>query len=504
MSRSGAAALLSLALASGCAPGPAAPGGGTLTLAVRSDVTGVYPNPPIQSEAFTIDVASNVFEGLVRFDRSFKPQPALAVTWESPDERTWVFRLRRSARFSDGTPVVSADVVASIRAALTRGYVTAPFLSDLEEVATQGDDAVRIRTRHPSPVLLSHIPFGFVLPARALEQRPVPPIGTGPYTVQRWEPGSELVLARNPHYLDGPVPFERVRFVVTPSAADRVAALRSGKADVIDDLPTAEADRLRSDPRVRVETRPGFRVLFLAFRMDRPPFSDPRVREAVDLAIDRAELIERALPGRGVPASSLVPPSIVGFDAEVPPARLDRERARGLLREAGFPHGLDVRLDGTRDRYANDAEVLAEAARQLATVGVRVEVNALPKSQFFPLLDGGGSDFYLLGWACDTVHAGMALDALMHSRSGGGLGSQNTQRLSDPELDRRIDAAREAAELSVRARLLAGALARVAELRPIVPLHVQVESIAFSRRLDWEPPLNLALRLHEVRLAPPR
>ncbi len=501
--RGGRLGLAALALLLAAAPGCRRERGEarreTLTLAVRSDVTGVFPNPPAVSEAFTIDVAANVFDALVRFDRNLRPQPALAESWQNPDERTWVFRLRPDARFSDGSPVLASDVAASLRAVGERGFLTSFLLQDVEDVEADGASVVRIRTEHPSPLLLSQLTFGFVLPASALARSPVPPVGSGPYAVERWTPGEGLDLVRNPHASPRP-PFDRVRFVVTPDARGRAEALLSGRADVADDLPPAELDRLRADGRFRVESRPGLRVLFLAMRTNTGPFADPRVREAVELAIDRDELVARALAGRAVPATQLVPPMVMGFNPSIVPPRTDRERARELLRQAGHGQGLSVRLDGTTDRYVNDAEVLREVARQLGLAGIRVRVNALPKREFFPLVDSQGSSLYLMGFSCDTVHAGMALESLLHTPDGRGFGRQNTQGLSDPELDRLVEAAHAARDLPVRARLLSEALARVAEVRPVVPLHLQLETLAWSRRLDWEPPPNLTLRLHDVRL----
>src|ERR1051325_3280362 len=99
-----------------------------LTIAVRADVTGIYPNPPTAPEAFTIDVNSNVFEGLVRFGKNMNPEPAVAETWENRDDNTWIFHLRKKVRFSNGEYVKADDVVASIETALNRPFSTASFL----------------------------------------------------------------------------------------------------------------------------------------------------------------------------------------------------------------------------------------------------------------------------------------------------------------------------------------------------------------------------------------
>jgi peptide/nickel transport system substrate-binding protein len=473
----------------------------TLTLAVRSDVTGVFPNPPLINESYTLDVNSNVFEGLVRLDKNLTAEPAVAERWENPDERTFVFSLKKGLLFSDGSPVRAEDVVASLKAALERPFVTRDTLQAIESVDAPEPGRVRIRTRFPYPVLLAHLPRGFILPAAALARRPVPPIGTGPYRIEKHLAGRELVLARNPYYR-GPAPaYGRVRFLVKPGAKERVDAVVSGEAQIADSVPIDALDRLGGMPNVRVISRPGLRVLFLAFWLTDGPFADLRVRQAMDLALDRDELIQRVFGGRTVAASQLVPPAVAGFDASIPLSKPDRARAKRLLAEAGFAKGFAARLDGPNNRYVNDAEILKEVARQLAEVGISVTPNALPKSEFFDLLAARRSRFYLIGWACETGEAGDALDALMHSPAHGLLGFQNYQGLADAELDRLIDESNRSALPASRVALLGQALQRVAQLKPVLPIEIQTESIAIAKGVAWDPPPSLALKVYEMKPA---
>src|SRR5262249_46565781 len=155
----------------GCGARGAKDSGETLTLAVRADITGIFPNSPIQNESYTLDVNSNIFEGLVRLDRNLNAEPAVAERWENPDEKTFLFSLDKARRFSNGDPVRAADVAASLTAALQRPFVTRDTLQAIESVRAVGEDRVEIKTRFPYPVLLAHLPRGFILPAKALEQK---------------------------------------------------------------------------------------------------------------------------------------------------------------------------------------------------------------------------------------------------------------------------------------------------------------------------------------------
>jgi peptide/nickel transport system substrate-binding protein len=480
----------------------APPPNGLLTLAVRADVSGFFPNPPVTNESYTIHVNRNVLEGLVGIDGRLKLQPALAERWENPDDRTYLFDLRPDLRFSDGRPVTAGDVAASLNAARTRRFITRDYLQAVESVRAIGEHRVEIKTRGPYLILLSKLPFGFVLPAESLAETPVPVVGTGPYRLEAWTPGRELRLARNPYYRGPPAAFAQARFVVVPDVEERVARVRRGEAQIADDVPLERIESLAALPDVRVVRRSSLRVLFLCLRVDRTPFSDPRVREAVDLAIDRQELIVHALAGQTEPASQLVTAAVVGFNPRLTITRPDRVRARQLLKEAGYARGLELRLDGTRNRYVNDEQILHEVARQLGEVGMQISVNALDKREFYSLSGGGGSLFHLLGWSCESVDAGDALDSLVHSPVEGMLGSFNSMGLSDPELDRLIDEANRATTIRERARGLQIAIARVAELRPLIPLVIQTEAVLISRRIRWDPPPNLPFDLLQIRPEP--
>ncbi len=453
-------------------------------------------------ESYSYDVNWEILEGLVRFGSRLETVPTLAEGWVNPDELTYLFRLRPGLRFSDGQPLSASDVAASIRGAMERRWVNRDYLQAIETVRVVNPTTVEIRTRYPYPILLSKLPWGMVLPAAALDQDPVPVVGSGPYRLESWRPGEEFVLSKN-RYFRGPGPyFERVRFLVVSDASARASGLLQGRYDIADALPPPQAAGLRGQDALRVFAGPGLRVLFLGLRVDRQPFSDARVREAVDLALDRGELIERAYDGRTEAAAQLVPPAVVGFHPGIGVTKPDPVRARALLAAAGHAKGLELRLDGPTNRYVNDGRILHEVARQLALVGIRATVNGLDKKEWFPLVLSGRSQIHLLGWQCQSAEAGQALDSIVHSRTQGLLGSANSTGVADGELDRLIEVAHRSGNAEQRALALQAAMARVAQLRPVLPLLVQAEGIAVSRRVEWTPPAHYALRVSEMRPAP--
>lgn len=472
----------------------------TLRLSMQADVTGIVPAVRTPADTYTIHVNSNVFEGLVSLDANLRPGPGIAGRWANPSPRTWVFHLRPEGRFSDGRPIAVSDVVASFEAARDQTWMNRYFLRSVESVRARDASSVEVTTKRPDPLLATQLPWAFVMPADCALEGCATPVGSGPYVLSRRTPGQEIVLTRN-RLFRGPAPdYDEVRIRIVPDDGERIQEVLDGRADLADGVPVDRADALRAEGSTRVVARPGLFVLFLTMPVDRAPFSDPRVREALELAIDRRLLAERALAGLAEPAYQVVPATISGYDPALPIPRPDPERARSLLASAGLGKGLSLRLDGPTDRYTGDERILQEVARQLGEVGIAVSVRARPKAAYFPALDTEQMDLRLLGWSSDSGDAAGVLEAVF--RTPGPEGSPgNYMGLSDATLDGLIDDALGASTLAERSGLLRRAVRRVAEIRPVIPLVVEPQVFLVSQKVAWEPPLNLAIRGSDFRRA---
>jgi peptide/nickel transport system substrate-binding protein len=371
--------------------------------------------------------------------------------------------------------------------------------SFIESVRAIDRSAVEIVTREPFAALPTQLITTYIFPAREVVKPLVPPVGTGPYVLASRVAGRRTILRRNPHYWGAPPAYETVIFEVIPDAAERIAALRDGRAQVIDQIPLGELGGLESDHRLRTLCRTAYRVLFLEFQIDSPPFDRLEVRQAIDLAIDRDELNRRALAGRATVASQLVPSSVAGFNPAIPPPRFDPVEARRLLAGAGLAKGPAVRLDGPRGRYVNDVEVLAEVGRQLAEAGIRVDTHPLPKAEFFAERAARRSPFHLMGWSSPTGQAWSALNELARTRPPQGPASWNVSGLSDRGLDALIVRANRS--LREQNELFAEALARLDDLHVFLPLVVLPEAAARTRQVAWQSSPDLSLRAYRMRPA---
>jgi peptide/nickel transport system substrate-binding protein len=406
-------------------------------------------DPYARQETFLLSFMANIYEPLVRRNRQLQVEPALAARWEQTAPSVWRIHLRPNVRFSDGTPFTADDVVFSVGRARGPGSNVAGSLASIKEVRKVDDLTVDIETTAPNPILLEEI-TGIGIMSRAWAERNNATrsadlttreenfatrnaMGTGPFLLVSREPDRRTVLAPNPGWWDRPEHnLTRVEFNVIANDATRIAALISGEVDMVYTVPPQDTDRLQRTPNLRVLQQAELRTIFLGMDQLRPellksdvrgrnPFQDLRVRQAVNLAIDRAAIVRTVMRGQARPTTLMNGPGVNGFvEAEdrVPAANADQ--ARRLLAEAGFPNGFGVTLDCPNDRYVNDEAVCTAVVSMLARIGVRVTLNAQPRARYFAEILGPRyqTSFYMLGWTPNTYDAQNTFFNIMSTRQG--------------------------------------------------------------------------------------
>jgi peptide/nickel transport system substrate-binding protein len=491
--------------ACGCR-GPRSEPARPLTVSVPYDAGSLEPGRRDRLSDFA--VLSNAYETLVTTDARLSIAPALATRWENPDERTWVFHLRRLVRFHDGRPLTPDDVVFSFRRLLDDPTLEASrHLVAVEDVRRASDSSVVIRTRTPLADFLYRVRFIHVVPRGATRAALLSRVdGTGPYRVVSFRPGEEVVFERNDAYWGAPPAFPRAVLRLNRAPADALADLEAGRSDLVQ---AASRDaRARAGPGVRVHKVPSITVKLLLLDVERErsphvvggrnPFRDLRVREAVHLALDRTRFAG-LLRGPAVPAYQLVPPYIFGFDPDLPVPVHDVARARALLAQAGWPEGFRVTLHA-RELLSDGAEAVREL---LAPAGIRVDVRLLPESEYFEATGAARRDFAmaLTRFGCPTGDAANFLDAALHTREAAtGLGRANTGGYSSPEADRLLAEAARTLDPPRRKAVLQRLMRLALHDLPWIPLYVEEEVYLSRPQIAWEPRLDNYVLLAEIRL----
>jgi peptide/nickel transport system substrate-binding protein len=513
-----------LMLLAACADAPAQ----TLRWAGRGDVGSMDPHA--FNEGFTGALVNHVYEQLGRRARDQSIEPSLAESWQVVSGTVWRFRTRAGVKWSDGTPFTATDAVFSIERAQQATSQQAYFARQLGKPVLIDERTFELRLDKPNPLLLEHqlnvsmmsaawckangaerVPY-FTKKEEAFSSRRA--MGTGPFILESWEPGVRAVLRRNAGWwdkFDGNV--QRIVYTPIGNDATRTAALLAGDTDLTHDTPPQDVMRLANESAVRLHTGPENRVLFFAMDQGRDellysnvkgrnPFKDLRVRQALLYAIDAQTIQQQTMRGQSQPTACLASATIgcLAPELETRPAA-DPVRARALLAEAGYPQGFEVQLDCPNDRYVNDQAICVAAAAMLGRVGIKVRVDAKPKTIYFQKIERQDTSFYLLGWGGGTTDPQSLFDPVLHRFDATTKkGEYNYARSGSAEIDALIDAAAADMDASRRRDTLAKVQRLALQQLTVVPLHRQMITWASRRNVMPVVMPDNAVRANWVRI----
>lgn len=437
----------------------------SVRLALQTEPTTLDP-------VYSVDYSSGLLSSLIhsnllRFDVDGRIVGDLAVRW-TVDSSGTIYRFVLSpASFSTGKRVSAYDVLYSFRRLLSpqthspRWWVLKQLLgardfhsgtsSNLPGLRAEGDSVVVLELGKP----LAHFPALLAMPACGIVNRDEVerlgrdygrmPAGSGPWMLERWSEGDEIRLKRNPFYKGRPPRVEHLRFRIIPESMTRIAEYEAGNLDLLE-IPRAELARWKSsNETVSAEE---LRIVYIGLNNSRPPFDDPRVRRALNEAIDVGSIIDHVLFGAARRAEGLVPPALrSGFE---PPGsyRFDPSKAKMLLKQAGYPKGFKMQI--WQRENPESGRVLESVQGYLARVGVKVEIVTREWGAFKQAVDNGVPDAFYLDWFADYPDAENFLFPLFHSSNIGGGG--NRARYSNPAVDSLLELASACLDPSSRAR----------------------------------------------------
>jgi ABC-type transport system substrate-binding protein len=260
-----------------------------------------------------------------------------------------------------------------------------------------------------------------IYPSEALDEIPAGgpnplvdnPIGTGPYRLEQWERGTQIVLSANEDYWGDAPSIPTVVFQWQTEAPQRRLQLESGTADGIDNVGSEDFEAIEGNSDLQLIERDPLNVAYLGMNVDMPPFDNEQVRQAIGLALDRDRLVENFYPRGSEAATQFLPPAIPGYADGFVDFERNVDEARNLLSQAGFPNGFDITLnyrDVVRGYLSQPGPVANDIAAQLAPLGINVTVAPMESTAFIDAATAGGLPFYLLGWGADYPDATNFLD----------------------------------------------------------------------------------------------
>lgn len=466
-------------------------------------------DPHSQNEAPTIAMNGMMYESLVTRDTEMTLLPELAVSWELADN-VWTFKLREGVKFHGGEDFTAEDVVFSFERARHEASDFKEQIKSVTEIKVVDDYTLELVTDGVNPILPNQLTSMFIVDKGWAEANDIVnpqnfadgeetfavrnANGTGPFKLVSRAPDEETIMEANGDWWgkgEFPGNIDRLEYRPIGNAATRVAALLSNEVDFVLDPPLQDLKRIEGADGLKTTTVPQVRTIF--FGMDagveelrtsdvkgKNPFADVKVREAMNLAIDRKAIQRVVMEGLSFPAGMITSPGVLGNtpdqDAEIP---FDLERAKELMAEAGYEDGFSVRLDCPNNRYNNDEKICQAAVAMLAKVGVKVNLEAIPKSQHFPKIQNRETDFYMLGWGVPTLDSHYVFSYLLDAEGSWNAAGYNNEKVN--EITTMIASETDADK---RTGMIDEAWSEVRNDMPYIPIHHQVIAWGMSDKVD--------------------
>ncbi|MEL7428776.1 MAG: ABC transporter substrate-binding protein [Pseudomonadota bacterium] len=439
----------------------------TFKFAFQGDLKSL--DPYSLNETFTLGMLGNIYEGLTQRGPDLQIQPALAESWSIEEPTRWRFNLRKGVKFHNGNDFNADDVIFSAERIKSEGSDLTSRFPDGTQFVKVDDHTVDVILTEPNPILHFEWDSWSIIDKEWAEANDSVKVtsasddnasyislnanGTGPFKLVNHEAGVKTLLEANADWWNDANKahnVDNVEFVTIASDATRVAALLSGEMDLVFPIPVQDIARVDANPDTSAMTGPELRTIFLGFDQMRDellessvkganPFKDVRVRKAFYHAIDIEAIKSKVMRDLATPSAIMISPFMFENADQFERLEYNPEGAKALLAEAGYADGFEVGMDCPNDRYVNDEAICQAVVSMLAKVGVKINLNAQPKAQYFAkVLASGGfeTSFFLLGWTPGSFDSWNVLSNLHACRDAEGNGSPfNLGGYCNPKVD---------------------------------------------------------------------
>ncbi|MFF7709414.1 ABC transporter substrate-binding protein [Pseudomonas sp. NPDC007930] len=447
--------------------------------------------------------AETVFNRLVQFQRGGTAlEPGLASRWEvSADGKAYTFHLREGVKFhttqwfTPSRDFNADDVLFTFNRMLDKNQpfrkaypAEFPYFTDMgldqniRSVSKTDAHTVVFNLDHADAAFAADLAMSFasvqsaeyaaqLLAAGKPQQLNTLPVGTGPFVFSRYQKDALIRFDGNREYFKPEqVKLDHLIFAITPDPATRLQKLKAGECQVSGYARPVDLAAMKQDPNLKVLEQPGFNVGFLAYNTQHPPLDDPRVRQALDMAIDKKAIVATVFQGAGQVAQNVIPPNQWSYDSAIHGAPYDPEKAKALLAAAGVKPGTQVALWAmTVQRASNPNARLSAQMIQAdwAKVGIQANIVSYEWGEYIKRAKAGEHDVLTYGWTGDNGDPDNWLGVLYSCAS---IGGSNYARWCNKPYDELIEKARLSADKAERTRLYEQAQQIIREQMPVSPM----------------------------------
>ncbi len=440
-------------------------------------------------------VLANFYQPLVTTDASMHVRPCLAKGWENPDVFTWVFHLQPNVHFHNGKKMDASDVVYSLERLINSDKLgVTTYLTDVSEIKGLDPLTVSVKTKSPLPIFLNRLSnIAIVQKDSTTEQLKNSENGTGPYRLVEWKKDDFIKMVRDDHYWGEKAAIKNVTYFLNRKPEEAVQQLRQGKYQFIQyDFKRFEGI-VKTIGHYQVLRQDNYYLKHLSydvFRNATPycktkpnPFKNPLVRKAIYSGINRTKLIAD-LPTYAVTATQPVPPFVFGFNPHIMLPEYDPATSKALLAKAGLANGFEVTMH-VRQILRETGELIRD---QLAKIGIRIQLQVLPDTEFFARLDKKDVSFFLSRVGATVGDASDVLEPQIHSFDNSRhYGVRNYSGYTNEMVDRQIEDSAEILKVDDRREALQSIMSTLMTDLPWIPLYIDQDVYALEDSFSWQP-----------------
>jgi len=455
----------------------------TLIVAQGADAKSLDPHATNDQPSSRVNC--QIYDRLVEQGNDMTIVPALAESWEQPDNLTTIFKLRKGVKFHNGEELKSSDVKFTLDRMKASAKVK-HIIDSISSVETPDDYTVIIKTEKPFGAILNHLSHTAtsILNEKAVKEKGESygqhPIGTGPYKFISWKSGDRINLEAFPEYYRGVAPIKNAIFRNVAENSVRAIVLETGEVHIAYDLEPIDKTRIAEDDRFVLMQEPAFSMTYLGFNTKKAPYDNIKFRQAVASAIDLETIVEAVYEGAAEPANSLIGPAVFGYNKDAKFWTRDINKAKELLKEAEVTTPVNCKMWVNDNKIRQDIAVILQD--QLKEIGINMSIETVEWGAFLDGTQRGDHEMFILGWSTVTGDADYGLFPLLHSSTHGGAG--NRSFYTNAKMDELLDKARNTVDQNERKTLYAEVQVISQEEVPTFPVSFVTNNAGLDKNLE--------------------
>ena len=481
------------------AAGPAR-AAGERDITIAQGIDAEFLDVQMTNNIVTLIINGSIYDTLLTRDKQLQITPRLATAYKLVSEKVWEVKLRSGVKFHNGEPFDANAVKFSFERIYRQDFKSPQkgWFSTIDRVEVVDPTTVRFHTKVPDPAMPARMTLMYQLAPKYVAQvgdvqANLKPVGTGPFKFVEWSKNERIVVEANDEHWTGKPAVRRATWRPIPELGARIAALQTGQADLIVNVPPDQLPTLAATKTVRVEKIPSCRIIYFGIaQIKGGALADRRVRQAINHAVDVQGILDAVLLGNGKRINSSMPPNVWGYDPSIPFYDYNPQKAKELLAAAGQTN-LTLTLQAPNGRWAMDKDIAQAIAGQLTENGIKTNVKIIGEwgSYVRSVLDHKTEDIFMNGWCLPSLEPDHWVTPNLHT-------GEPVSQYSNPEVDKLIVAARAEMNVEKRKQLYAQLLRLVRDDAPWIFGYQQMDIYGVNTRLKWTPRGDESIRLTEI------